>query len=406
MRWIALLIITASLAGCAASAPEPVQDAPVADMRAESLPVTGPRIRGVEAPAASERADLALGPASEIVFGGDCDGTCAVATLRVEDVPAPTDSAWVDARVYWDGTASAGFRIALVQEGAPVSIDRRGYDLARAVAWEPSGVYSVIVEGSGEFTGNIRLRHTEVPAVPGGDLLPNLVTLTPIELYIGQCKPEEEAEEGASRCLRLGNAVGNVGDGPLEVHLDYVQGAMAAAGLGRFTQRIYTVDGFREHGASGAEVHPSHGHFHYEGLAHFALYEHDVETGLRGDQVGVGVKRGFCFLDWGDMKDPEAPSGGQQRAEQECLIPNPAGGWSMGITRGMYDYYWPELADQFIDIPGVADGVYELVSIADGANTLQETDETDNDASLLISIAAGQVRVLEVRALYDNPESA
>lgn len=406
MRWIVLVIVMAGLAGCAASPSEPVQDTPVLEMRAESVPVEGPRTRAVEAPPARAPAALEVGLRSEIVFGGACDGTCQVLSFGAEDVPAPAASAWVDARVYWDGTASAGFRISLVQEGEPVSIDRRGYDLARAVAWEPRGVYHVVVEGAGEFTGNIRLRHTEVPAVPGGDLLPNLVTLTPIELYLGQCYPEEQAEEGASRCLRLGNAVGNVGDGPLEVHLDYVQGAMAAAGLGRFTQRVYTVDGFREHGASGAEIHPSHGHFHYEGLAHFALYKHDVETGLRGDQVGVGVKRGFCFLDWGDMEHPEAPSGGQQRAEQECLIPDPAGGWSMGITRGMYDYYWPELADQYIDIPGVPDGVYELVSIADGANTLEETDETDNDAALLIHIEGGQVSVLEVRALYDNPESA
>ncbi len=406
MRSIVTILLIASLAGCAASEPEPVADVAAPTMRAEERPVEAPRVRELEAPVEQEAQLLRLNLSNEVVFGGTCDGTCQMATFVVEAPQELARGLWVDARVYWDGTQSAGFQVWLEQAGAAVGEARRGYDAARTLVWEPTGEYRIVVQGDGDFTGNVRLRHADVPALPGGDLLPNIVTLTPIELYIGGCLPEEQAEEGASRCLRLGNAVGNVGDGPLEVHLDYVQGALAAAAMGQFTQRIYQEGGFRDRPASGAALHLSHGHFHYAGLAHFALFEHDAQSGLRGAEVAVGVKRGFCFLDWGDMKNDEAPSAGHQRAEQDCLIPDLVDGWSMGVSRGMYDYYWPQLADQYIDIPGVPDGIYELVSVADGADSLAEADETDNAASLLVEIKGDDVAVLEVRSFYDNPEQA
>jgi hypothetical protein len=342
----------------------------------------------------------------EVVFAGTlsegdvraCGGPCHAFDVAF-DVPARYADGWIDVRVFWDGQENPGFELS-----AETAQTRRGFDVHRAAIWSADEA-SVFVAGVGEFAGIARYRHAELVTLPAGpDMLPNLVTPTMTDLYVGDCLPEEQAEEEASRCLRLGNAVANMGDGPLEVHLSYPDGVLAAGGQGQFMQRIYSATGFRDVPASGAQIHPSHGHFHYVGLAHFQMFDYDENTGLRGDLVATGNKRGFCFLDWGDMENPEAPSEGQQRAESECLIPKVSEGWSMGITRGMYDYYWPELADQYVDIAGVPDGVYELISIADGAQTLVETDETDNASSLIIDLKGDRLELIEVRSLYDNPE--
>lgn len=405
-----MVVAALLLAGCAAPAEETQQvdhehgavGARAAD--AERRPITLDE---------AQEHDLLYGPKltvgieDEVVFAGElsaddlaaCDGACLAVRFGF-DVPAAYEDGWVDIRIHWNGTTHPGFDLDVA--GAEV---RRGFDMSRAVIWGGDEA-EVSVDGIGAFAGTARYRHVDLPAVPGGDLLPDLVTLTPVDVYIDGCLPEERLEDGARRCLRLGNSVGNVGDGPLEVHLDHEDGALSVAGAGEFVQRIYTADGHRDKAASGAELHLVHGHFHYAGLAHFALYAYNTTTGLRGEEVAEGAKRGFCFLDWGDMESPEAPSEGGQRAEQACLVPSPLDGWSMGISRGHYDYYGPGLADQYIDIPDVPDGTYELVSIADGADTLAESDETDNVASLLIRIRGDQVTVLEERALYDNPEQA
>lgn len=341
-----------------------------------------------------------VGHGTQLSWQGACEAAC-----HVDVVPTGVGAdAWLDVRVTWDGATQPGFALHVEDsDGQPVEADvRRGFDMARAVVWEPAeGSHRLVVTGAGQVAGEARLRSVDVPAIEGADRLPNLVTLTPIELSVGQCRLEESVEEDAVRCLRLGNSVGNVGDGPLEVHLDHVNAGMSAAGGGRFMQRIYQVGGYRDVPASGAEFHLAHGHFHYAGLAHFELYA--VKDGLRGELAAAGHKRGFCFLDWGEMATPEAPPEREQHAQQNCLVPG-GSGWSMGISRGWYDYYWKELADQYIDIEGVADGVYELVSIADGAGTLAETDDGDNEASVVLRLQGDAVTVLEERALYDNPE--
>lgn len=411
MRWIGVTMMLL-LAGCATPS-EPPQEPGGAAL--SPLSVTQHLVDALPdaVPAAQENGAFTLDHDSVVVFEGDCDPACE--PLRFA-VPPLDHEAWIDVRVAWDGRVSPGvdMRVAVQgvadegghhhgKDGSGPEI-RRGFDVVRAVWWEPTSTWhEVHIDGEGPIWGSVRLRSTQVAAVPGGDRLPNMVTLTPLEVGVASCKLDESVEGGAVRCLRLGNAVGNVGDGPLEVHLDHANAALSAAGLGRFVQRIYHDGGHRDVEASGAEFHFTHGHFHYAGLAHFELHPVGPD-GVRGDMAAMGHKRGFCFLDWGDMKSPEAPSDSGTRAEQDCLIPKPTGGWSMGITRGWYDYYWSDLADQYIDIEGVPDGVYELVSIADGADTLVETDESDNKASVVIRLQGDRVTVLEERSLYDNPE--
>jgi hypothetical protein len=234
--------------------------------------------------------------------------------------------------------------------------------------------------------------------------------MVPSQIGFGACDEVERVEQGAQRCLRLGNAIGNTGDGPLEVHLGWADAALALAGEaagplvdGIFFQRLHAWDGGAEDRPVGAsDFHPAHAHWHYDGFAEFLLHEVDPDTGLRGAAAAAGKKSGFCFLDWGPMAENEATREAGGRAAQDCLIPMQEG-WSMGISTGWFDFYWRELTDQYVEASDVGDGLYELISIADPDDWLLELDETDNVASALIRIDGEQVRVLEERGWYRLP---
>jgi lysyl oxidase len=106
-------------------------------------------------------------------------------------------------------------------------------------------------------------------------------------------------------------------------------------------------------------------------------------------------KKGFCLIDvdfeaWG-----EKGNGPRKHSFPGCQLPNyhdEEGDWvEQGIDAGWADVYNWFLADQFIDITGLPDGVYRLEVIADPNDTLLESDETDNARSTWICIAGMDV---------------
>ena len=379
--WRALLVALA-LAGCLD--PSPLDDASV-EYEAWSYAGLG-----------GEAGRLEAAPAHPGSFVGECDGTCQVRLLAIHDVPA---HAFVEVRLSWDGTTMAGAEFVDPPADAVV---QRGFDSVRMVLPADLGTYTI--EADGLVQGRVSIIGPDVPATDGDQMLPDIVTFAPVQLRIGDCDPYEETEQAATRCLRLGNAVGNTGDGPLQVVLPPEQGALAAADLGSFDQAIRLRDGGVERRPVGnADIHLTHGHFHYDGFARFSLYAYDEATGLRGDVAAEHHKSGFCFLDWGEMegRDRRPAEGG--RADTDCLVPS-AEGWTMGVSEGWFDFYWAGLTDQYIDIAGVPDGTYELVSTADWSDSLLEVDETDNAASAIVRITGDDVEVLETRSFFELPE--
>lgn len=344
-----------------------------------------------------------------LTFNGSCSGVCQgiVMNLTVADDHAFYNSNILDVYVSWDGTKTTGFTgllFAPTQSGVPGGDflePRRGFDQVRFRVREPfAGPYVMQFEGNGSYAAEVRITPQQ-GAVGSGDKLPNLVTLTPADVQVGFCSQYERTEQGAERCLRLSNGVGNVGNGNLEVRLDLPQGALAVAGLGTFVQRIYQADGSaREAPAAGAQLHVTHGHWHYAGLAGFQLFEYDLATGLRGDSVSQMKKSGFCFIDIGLIDDADVePEPGPNYGLDGCFVPDPLS-WLMGVTVGWYDYYDYGLDEQYVEISGVADGVYELVSTADNDNTLLESTDLDNAASVILRLTGDEVDVLKERGYY------
>jgi hypothetical protein len=279
-----------------------------------------------------------------------------------------------------------------------------------------SGAYVVVVEatqgaGAYEAAAHLQARARDRPAP--GDLLPNLVTLPPMDLRVGEtlgapdlpgpvrgCDPDQTAARQVVKCLRFSNGIGNVGEGALEMRLEKDQGAKALAGQGgRFAQRVYLDDGtFRDVPSGNAEFHPAHGHFHYSGAATFRVHAYDLATETRGEVLKEGRKTGFCFGDLSLVLPGLTRTAAPRFDASGCLDPLTHDVWVTGLSPNWYDRYHYSWFDQFVDVGGLADGVYELVSTANHDGSILETTAADNEASAVFRLTGDAVEVLSTKA--------
>lgn len=392
-----VLVSVAALPGCLEAAIEETlgDEGSIVPATALAPDIGSPHVRDPGERSAADPAVLAPGLKLE------WEAECPCPPVRFVAMPEAEEGAWLELRVRWDGTTVADLAPQLVlPDGRAVHGDR-GFDDRLLRVWSPpGGDYWLTIEGTGTAVVTVRLGSLEVPAA--GPLLPNLVEMVLEGPHVGNCDPVERAEQGAVKCMRFGNGVANPGHGPVQIRLTVEQAAQALLPLdGRFVQEIRQADGSHdEHPVGPADFHVAHGHWHYDGLAVFDLYAVDEGTGLRGALAASHGKAGFCFLDWDKMLENVTEPAEQERAETDCLVPGVAGSWTNGISRGWYDFYVSALSDQYVDIDGLADGVYELVASADPLGTLTELDETDNQSSLLLRISGDEVDVLEERGHF------
>ena len=261
-------------------------------------------------------------------------------------------------------------------------------------------------EGLAEF-------EAPIPVHPLRDLLPDLVPIGPRNLSfktaqyltdlglptneLSSCYPEERIEQGAARCLRFDQVIANFGQGPFELRYRLDQIAQDQSLL----QRIYRSDGsVSERKADTFEFHPAHAHFHYKNFAQSKLWASNVAGERLGkDPVRVGKKNGFCMIDVEDSWFGRKGDAPRTYYFPRCNVPTegPDGEQSMinGISPGWADIYNWYLADQFIEITGVADGYYVLETIADANNTIVEADEHDNVTQSLIRITGDSAEFVD-----------
>lgn len=349
----------------------------------------------------------------------DCAATCPAFAFEL-DVPPDLD-AKLEASVTWayrpfDSVAYA-YSSAIHQAGSDTAV-ATATDLyfSTVTVWDApvSGAYEVRVTPAAELMEPVVFEvivQLEPPRTPDehGDFLPNLGALVPAHLAIYEeglvlpgprlpvtgCQVPESVEQGATRCLRFSSGFTNTGSGDLQAYLE-----SPAQTDGRWTQVIETKSGVREQLAGPARFHPLHAHFHYEGALEATIYAYDLTSFERGVPVNDGRKTGFCFEDWGLARpgDIGTTQGGQRCLEGEQPLPlelalatvDP----NMGVSAGWYDLYMHYLPDQYVDMAGVPDGIYELVNVADPDGTLVESDTTDNEASVLFRLTGNDVEVL------------
>ena len=290
-----------------------------------------------------------------------------------------------------------------------------------------NGTYWVLVHGfrskGYEYRGRIEVERP-LARDPVRDLLPDLVSQPQSGVRLpgtrrvrpgdpdskqltNGCLPEEQAEQGASRCLRFDQIIGNFGDGPTELRY-------SAQDLNReqnMFQVIHKSDGTTHRRiADRYEYHATHEHFHYANFAQSHIWQSDAGGARLGDApLRSGKKNGFCLIDvldlWFDRK------GGASRGywPDGCIsaedIESGREGVN-GISRGWADVYNWWLPDQYIDVAGVPDGYYQLETVVDPKNTLVETNDGNNSGAISIQICGEKVETAGGQDVCSGPPPA
>ena len=200
------------------------------------------------------------------------------------------------------------------------------------------------------------------------------------------------------REFRYTHQIYNGGAGPLEILPAY----NPSAGTYQGTQRIYT------HNAAGTwsialsrpvagafEFHAEHGHFHFP-LAAFGLYTVAANGGV-GVPVALSPKNGFCIAD-SFLLNTTLPHAGEFGSWGSCSDPTSLRGMSVGAV-DEYDYRDP---GQSVPIDGLPDGTYWFRAVVDPFNYLAESNETNNETDVKVTISNNTVTATTTA----NPNSA
>lgn len=245
--------------------------------------------------------------------------------------------------------------------------------------------------------------HCADSAVAICDLLPDMTAS-------GQIMAQNHTETPGQ--LRLSNATPNIGWGPMEIHGSgqcYCDTVAVNCGTTtlcpdgtepkeRVLQRIYHKNNNQmtsyDRPAGYMSFHPAHGHVHVDKWSQFTLRTRGAGTDPRNwPVVAAGQKISFCLINLGDCS---ANPGYCRDTANNILtladIPN-AGfgsvtgcGRDQGIFTGSLDIYDQGLPGQYIDLPGVCNGTYFLVSVTDPDNNFLEADESNNWAYTQITL--------------------
>ena len=184
----------------------------------------------------------------------------------------------------------------------------------------------------------------------------------------------------------------NVGDGPAEIVANrtshYEEDWVAY-------QHYYDTDGtevaVRE--VPGVEFYfAGDGHDHW----HFTDFDDYWIESLDGAKVGTAEKHGYCLYSNTSYTPyiglPGVPDEPTYTYENTCGQGLPEGiSIIHGLDRGWGDTYPASLPDQVIDITDVPDGRYKVGVHADGLGAVTESDETNNIATIEVTIEGDEV---------------
>jgi uncharacterized repeat protein (TIGR01451 family) len=225
-------------------------------------------------------------------------------------------------------------------------------------------------------------------ALPG-DQLPDLVILPQTDIRI--------ENSGGRRLLRFTTVIANNGVGGFQV-----RGRRGSTAEPEMTtsQRIFNSSGGFRDVATTAKMFwagDGHNHWHVRDLQRTILLR--MSDGI---EVGAIAKSGYCFYDnyRYRLTLPGAP---QNPVYTGCGVQS-ALGVNMGLSVGWGDEYSYFLAYQWVDITGLVDGQYRLITIADATNWFAETNEINNSTSKDIQIGTSSPSADISVSMADSPD--
>lgn len=206
-------------------------------------------------------------------------------------------------------------------------------------------------------------------------LLPDLA-MAPIEYVDGVL-----AGTDVRPYLRFGATILNYGAGDFVLSIrrswpwsdDWVVSQRVPEAGGGFTERA-TPAGMTYSG-------DDHDHWHVR-----AVEAHRLERIDTGEVLAEVVKQGFCFFDTA-VYEPELPGAPTKaRYEERACDGLVSTSMVVGLSVGWGDVYPPDMIEQRIDLSGIPDGRYRIREIADPEGFFVETDETNNETSVIVDI--------------------
>jgi hypothetical protein len=217
------------------------------------------------------------------------------------------------------------------------------------------------------------------------------------------------------RCLRFTNNIRNVGVGGFFLRIPM---SAALGGTCQMQQIIKWSDGSeRVREAGPCQFHPQHAHFHFLGVSTYALYrapaaDSTTPPNLRAQPAVRGTKIGYCLIDVNFFADTAHPRTiwPRQYSFPTCNVPpgvpTSAGApfEEMGISRGWGDVYTWDLPGQFVDITGIPDGAYDLVSTANPlCNVAESAPGMERAVTRIVLHGSDPVKVLGNFGPYPVP---
>jgi hypothetical protein len=219
---------------------------------------------------------------------------------------------------------------------------------------------------------------------------PDLQTLPPFDLRLIR------NPEAGRMWIRFSNSILNSGQGVLELEGKrdgQTEDILVAQNI------YYGEDQFVRNSLGAFEFDKSHNHWHFEGFSLYEIWSVDAE-GEMLEVVASSGKVSYCVRDSDPARRAAAsqPTDGESDASRLDSKSSPdmprylSCGWTLqGLSPGWIDTYKHNTPGQYVDISGLPDGDYLLVSTVDPDNLLLETNETNNAASLYFSLDEDQV---------------
>jgi hypothetical protein len=139
--------------------------------------------------------------------------------------------------------------------------------------------------------------------------------------------------------------------------------------------------------------HDVHHHWHWEGFASYEVWTLN-EEGTPGDLYSTAGKVSYCVRDYDPLQTFVKDYTPSPRAPRIPVYDNC--GWRyQGLSIGWSDTYHQHLAGQSVEITGLGDGIYALVSTADPGNRIVESDESNNVAVVYFQIEGRVLTIVE-----------
>ncbi len=216
------------------------------------------------------------------------------------------------------------------------------------------------------------------------ELRPDLITKRPDQIFL-------QVTKDGRRLVRLSNEVVNAGAGPLELRprRDDCNRDGNVRNDRTMYQRIFAdVNGdrrfsrpvdkrYRTIRAGCSFYHPQHKHWHFESFAAYAVYATRPDGSL-GTLVRGGTKVTGCL---GDSRHRLRELPGSPRRRYYGRVHRCRRDSIGGISIGWGDLYDARTSGQEVDVTGLPQGVYCVVSQADPANRVVESNEGNNARS-------------------------